>query len=225
MPTTRILLIRHADVENPRRVLYGHLHGFALSALGRAQSEALGRRLQQNVPQDGGEATGLARIVHSPLLRAQETAELIAGQLPSVIPLTVDSELREAEFSRYLQGVPYWQIPVRRPLWFVHKARRGLLPGDEPVDELGGRILRVMHRVAADHPEEVSALVSHADPLQAAWALLDGRPATDREMYQKQVEKAGLLDVELDGAGQVRSVTYVGPPKVEPAAASATAAE
>src|SRR4051794_952636 len=117
MPTTRILLIRHADVENPRRVLYGHLQGFALSALGGAQSEALGRRLQETAPQDG-EATALARIVHSPLQRAQETAELIAGQLPSAIPLTVDSELREAEFSRYLQGVPYWQIPVRRPLWF-----------------------------------------------------------------------------------------------------------
>ena len=216
MPTTRVLLIRHADVENPRRVLYGHIPGFGLSPLGRAQSEALGQRLQQS---------GLARIVHSPLERAQETAELVAAQLPSPIPLTADGELREAEFSRYLQGVPYWQIPVRRPLWFVHKARRGLLPGDEPVDELGGRVLRVLHRVAADHPGEVSALVSHADPLQAAWTLLDGRPATEREMYQKPVEKAGLLDVELDGEGTVRSVTYAGPPKVEPAAASATAAE
>ncbi|HYZ03404.1 MAG TPA: histidine phosphatase family protein, partial [Candidatus Binatia bacterium] len=115
MPTTRVLLIRHADVENPRRVLYGHIPGFGLSALGRAQSEALGQRLQQS---------GLARIVHSPLERAQETAELVAAQLPSPIPLTADGELREAEFSRYLQGVPYWQIPVRRPLWFVHKARR-----------------------------------------------------------------------------------------------------
>src|SRR5256885_1919033 len=119
---TRIYLIRHADVENPNRVLYGHLPGFPLSARGRDQAAELGRRLR-----DGG----LRRIVHSPLERASETAQIIASQLEGPVELVSEPGLREAEFSRYLQGVPYWQIPLRRPLWFAHKARRGLLPGDE----------------------------------------------------------------------------------------------
>src|SRR5919109_975179 len=213
MPTTRVLLIRHADVENPRRVLYGHIPGFGLSALGRAQSEALGQRLQQS---------GLARIVHSPLERAQETAELVAAQLPSPIPLTADGELREAEFSRYLQGVPYWQIPVRRPLWFVHKARRGLVPGDEPIDRMGGRVLEVARRLARERPGEPAALVSHADPLQAAWVVLDGRPHNEREMYRKQVDRAGMLVIDLDEDGKALAVNYEGPPKptAEPQAAA-----
>src|ERR1700682_4319946 len=142
-PRTRVLLVRHADVENPRRLLYGHLDGFQLSALGRAQALAVGDRLS---------SAGLKRIVHSPLARAHETAELINSRLATPAILEADPELREAEFSRYLQGLPYWQIPVRRPLWFVHKAKRGLLPGDEAVDQLGGRGLAGMGGVARGPP-------------------------------------------------------------------------
>src|SRR5437899_2982599 len=119
IPHTRFYLIRHAEVENPNRVLYGHLDGFPLSALGRAQAAAVGEGLRH---------AAVTRIVHSPLERAAETARIIAEKLTPRPVLEADSELREAEFSRYLQGVPFWQIPVRRPLWLVHKARRGL-PG------------------------------------------------------------------------------------------------
>jgi broad specificity phosphatase PhoE len=206
---TRVYLIRHADVDNPRRVLYGHLPGFPLSEPGRAQAVELGRRL--------GDA-GIRRIVHSPLQRAAETARLMSEHLSEPVPLIPEPELREAEFSRYLQGVPYWQIPVRRPLWVVHKARRGLLPGDEPIEQLGGRVVKVMTRMAAQHPGEAFALVSHADPLQAAWVLMDGRPQTERELYRKQVGRAGMLTVDLDGDGRVLALNYVEPPKPAQAA-------
>jgi broad specificity phosphatase PhoE len=202
---TRVYLVRHAEVENPRRVLYGHLPGFPLSELGRAQAAEVGRRLRDS---------GIRRIVHSPLERAAETAQLMCEQLPEAVPLVPEPDLREAEFSRYLQGVPFWQIPVRRPLWVVHKARRGLLPGDEPIERLGGRIVGVMERTAAEHPQEPVALVSHADPLQAAWILIDGRPQTERELYRKQVGRAGVLEVDLDGGQRVLAVTYIEPPKV-----------
>jgi broad specificity phosphatase PhoE len=209
--STRIFLIRHADVENPRRLLYGHLDGFQLSALGRAQAAALG---------DGLRTADVKRIVHSPLARALETAELINSRLATPAILEADPDLREAEFSRYLQGLPYWQIPLRRPLWFVHKAKRGLLPGDEAVEQLGGRVLSVVKRLAAEHPGETMAIVSHADPLQAAWILLDGRPHNEREMYRKAVDKAGMLRLDLEG-NAVTAWEYVPPPKVGNSASAA----
>jgi broad specificity phosphatase PhoE len=203
----RVYLVRHADVENPRRVLYGHLPGFPLSERGRRQAEELGRRLRDR---------GIRRIVHSPLERAAETASIIRDQLPDGVVLVPEPELREADIGRYLQGVPFWQVPLRRPLWVVHKARRGLLPGDEALDRLGGRVLDVMHRVAREHPDEPSMLVSHADPLQAAWVLLDGRPQTEREMYRKAVDRAGVLEVDIEG-DRVVAVDYLAPPKAGPA--------
>jgi broad specificity phosphatase PhoE len=204
---TRVYLIRHADVENPKRVLYGHLDGFPLSAHGREQAAALGQRLRDH---------GIGRIVHSPLERAVETARIINEQLPEPVPMVADPELREADFSRYLQGVPFWQIPLRRPLWFVHKARRGLVPGDEATKQLGGRVLEVAHRLVRERPGEPVALVSHADPLQAAWVLLDGRPHNEREIYRKQVDRAGVLVVDFDEAGRPLAVNYEPPPKPTP---------
>jgi broad specificity phosphatase PhoE len=209
---SRLYLVRHADVENPNKVLYGHLDGFQLSALGRSQAGALGDQLRDE---------GLTRIVSSPLARAVETARLINERLDPHAVLETDSELREAEFSRYLQGLPYWQVPLRRPLWFVHKARRGLVPGDESIDRLGGRVLAVVRRLAREHPGETIAVVSHADPLNAAWIVLDGRPHNEREMYRKSIDKAGMLRVEMEGETPV-SWEYVQPPVVaKPASAAA----
>ena len=210
MAPTRVYLIRHADVENPRRLLYGHLEGFQLSALGRAQALAVGDSLRDK---------NVQRIVHSPLARAVETAEIINSRLEPPAILEAEPELREAEFSRYLQGLPYWQIPMRRPLWFVHKTRRGLVPGDESVEQMGDRILGVVRRIVREHPGDTMAVVSHADPLQAAWIVLEGRPQNEREMYRKQVDKAGMLEIELDGRRLI-GITYVPPPRV-PAPSSA----
>jgi broad specificity phosphatase PhoE len=196
--------MRHADVENPNRVLYGHLPGFPLSALGRAQAAAVGQSLRDR---------GIRRIVHSPLDRARETAEIVNAQLPAPVPLIPEPALREAEFGRYLQGVPYWQIPVRRPRWLMHKLRRGTLAGDETIEALGRRVLGVAERLASEHPGEVALCVSHADPLQAAWILLDGRPQTEREMYQKQVGKACILEIDFD-EGRAISTRYLPTPKI-----------
>ncbi len=199
-------------MENPNKVLYGHLDGFQLSALGRIQAAALGDQLRSE---------DLTRIVSSPLARAVETARLIDERLARPAILETDPELREAEFSRYLQGVPYWQVPLRRPLWFVHKARRGLVPGDESIDRLGGRVLEVVRRLAREHPGETMAVVSHADPLNAAWILLDGRPHNEREMYRKAIDKSGMLRLEMEGETPV-SWEYVPPPVVaKPASAAA----
>jgi broad specificity phosphatase PhoE len=210
--TNRFYLIRHADVENPLGLLYGHLDGFPLSALGRAQATAIGERLR---------SAGITRIVHSPLSRAAETARLIAEQLPAKPIDESDPELREAEFSRYLQGVPYWQIPVRRPLWFVHKVRRGILPGDESIETMGERVLAVVRRLAREHPGETIAVVSHADPLNAAWILLDGRPQNEREMHRSGMHKAGMLQMDVEGETP-KTWEYIPPPQVaRPASAAA----
>ncbi len=191
-------------MENPHRILYGHLDGFQLSSLGRAQSAALGESLKDE---------GITRITHSPLARAVETAGLINERLATPAALEPDAQLREAEFSRYLQGVPYWQIPLRRPLWFVHKAKRGILPGDETIADMGGRVLEVVRRLAREHPGENLAVISHADPLNAAWILLDGRPQNEAEMHHKGVDKAGMLRLEMDGETP-RSWEYVRPPQI-----------
>jgi len=150
-----------------------------------------------------------------------ETARIIAEQLNPPPPLEVVALLREAEFSRYLQGIPYWQVPIRRPLWLVHKARRGLVAGDETIEAMGERVLSVVRRLGREHPEETIAVVSHADPLVATWIVLDGRAQNEREMHRCEIKKAGMLQLDMDGATP-KAWEYIPPPDVaRPAPAAA----
>ncbi|HXI97103.1 MAG TPA: hypothetical protein VNG04_13310, partial [Candidatus Acidoferrum sp.] len=68
-------------------------------------------------------------------------------------------------------------------------------------------------RLAREHPGETMAIVSHADPLQAAWIMLDGRPHNEREMYRKAIDKAGMLRLEMEGEIPI-AWEYIPPPAV-----------
>jgi broad specificity phosphatase PhoE len=67
---TLVHLLRHGEVHNPTRILYGRLPGFGLSALGRDQADMVAKALAE---------ADLAAVVSSPLQRAQETAAPIAA--------------------------------------------------------------------------------------------------------------------------------------------------
>jgi broad specificity phosphatase PhoE len=67
-PMTLIHLVRHGQVHNPEKILYGRLPGFRLSDIGREQARAVGAFFKDKP---------LAAVFSSPLLRARQTAEEI----------------------------------------------------------------------------------------------------------------------------------------------------
>jgi serine/threonine-protein phosphatase PGAM5 len=71
MARTQLYLIRHGE-QDPAS---GHAADGGLSPAGREQADRLGRRLS---------AVSFSAIHHSPLLRAIQTADLVAGHLPTV---------------------------------------------------------------------------------------------------------------------------------------------
>ncbi len=184
---TRCYLVRHCDVENPRRVIYGHLPGFGLSSRGIDQAQALGRFFRN---------TPVRIILASPLQRAQETARIIQAHLQDV-PVVTTHDLVEAEFGRYLQGVPQTQIVWRRPRWWVHMLCPGLLPGDESMAAMARRERRALDRVIDLAPGAGGICISHGDPIQAFWATADGRPPW--ALHRLQCAKGGLLTLDYTG--------------------------
>ncbi len=69
---TLVHLLRHGEVDNPQKILYGRLPGYHLSELG-ARHGRTGR--------GDGRGPTIAHLVASPLERAQETAAADGGQL------------------------------------------------------------------------------------------------------------------------------------------------
>src|ERR1700730_16196942 len=180
-PRTLIFLCRHARPENPSGVFYGHLPGFGLSAVGVRQALGLGDFLR---------TYPVRRFYSSPLLRARETARLARSRLGGEVPVELREDLVEAHFGKYIEGVKRWQVPLRRPLFFLHTVRPGLLPIDEPVPALAARIDRVSQEALAHCAGEAAVLVSHADPIKAFWNRYLGQ--ADWRFHFLDVSKGGF---------------------------------
>ncbi len=84
-PKTIVHMLRHGEVFNPKKILYGRLPGFRLSELGEQMAKAAAASLA------GHDVTYLAA---SPLERAQQTAEPFASGFG--LPIAVDERLIES---------------------------------------------------------------------------------------------------------------------------------
>src|SRR5215472_8072697 len=83
--TAVVHLVRHGEVDNPGRVLYGRLPGFHLSATGQLMAAAAADFFAERP---------VTALFSSPLERAQETAQPVAGRLG--LPIVTDDRLIEA---------------------------------------------------------------------------------------------------------------------------------
>jgi broad specificity phosphatase PhoE len=83
---TIVHLLRHGEVDNPSKILYGRLPGYRLSELGERMAA---RAAEFFAPRD------VVRVASSPLERAQQTAAPVAEK--HGVEVTVDERLIESE--------------------------------------------------------------------------------------------------------------------------------
>jgi len=152
MTRTTVHLLRHGEVHNPEKVLYGRLPGYRLSQDGLQMAHDAAAALK------GRDVT---EVVASSLQRAQETAEPIAGAFG--LPISTDDRLIESEnhFEGTQFGVgdgalknpanwPYLWNPFR-PSWgeaYEAIARRMLAAAEDARDRnLGHEVVCVSHQL------------------------------------------------------------------------------
>ena len=173
--TTTISLLRHGLVENPEAVYYGRLPHFGLAARGRAQATAAGDYLA---------AAGVVAVYHSPMLRARQTAELVAAQLRAPVPLRACDLLTEI-YSPY-DGQTIAAMQQRH--WDFYSEIEP--PYEMPADILA-RALAFFAHARAEYPGQHIVGVSHGDLIAFAILWAFGRPATG-------AAKRELIDCGVD---------------------------
>ncbi|MFZ1983622.1 MAG: histidine phosphatase family protein [Desulfatitalea sp.] len=143
---TTIHLVRHGEVHNPRKILYGRLPRFRLSANGRRQARETGQFL--------GELP-LAALFTSPMLRARQTAEEIRGFHPH-LALRIDSRLNEVRTT--YEGLPGDQVDRRNGDIYTGVSA----PFEQPQD-IFRRVERFLRRVRAQFAGKQVVAISHGD--------------------------------------------------------------
>lgn len=185
MPHT-LILIRHAEtLWNLQDRIQGH-SDIPLSDRGLRQAERLAQHIHRHP---------ITAIYASDLLRARQTAEIIAASLRCAV--TFDPALREillgawegltpAEVNRQFdQSYEQWK---RRP----SSVR---IPGAEPVAAFHERTRTALRAISRRHPQETVAVVTHggviagylADILQADF---------DHVLRKMRLDNTGLTIVE-----------------------------
>jgi len=201
--TTTISLLRHGLVENPDAVYYGRLPHFGLAERGRAQATAAGRYLA---------GTEVSALYHSPMLRARQTAELVAAQLAAPVPLLPCDLLTEIH-SPY-DGETIAVMEQRH--WDFYGEIEP--PYETPADILA-RILAFFAHARAERPGQHVVGVSHGDPIAFAILWAFGRPATSaakRELSDCGVDDlypapASISTFRFDEAGALVEYGYYCP--------------
>jgi broad specificity phosphatase PhoE len=202
VPETVIHLVRHGQVENPGRVLYGRLPGFHLSRRGRAQAELLAGHFG-NVE--------LAAVLASPLERAQQTAAPIAASHG----LEVRTDLRLIETSNIFEGVAgnvVWYILRHPQIWWKLRDLRKPSWGERNVDMVE-RVHAVVEEARQEFAGRQAVLVSHQAPIWVARLAFERRSLAHWP-GRRRCTLASVTPLVFDD-DQLRQVVYA-----EPAAAA-----
>jgi len=190
---TVLHLVRHGQVDNPQKIVYGRQRGWRLSERGRAEAEEVARHLA---------GRPIARVYTSPLERAVQTATVIAGTCGGEVEPRDD--LLEALLCAPWEGRPWREVKRDRSReWARYLFRPLEVCGvAEDLAALAARMETALRAMAAAHPGQQVVAVSHGDPLKAGILALTGGDL--RELHRNPIPTGGLVSLELGAEAPAR---------------------
>ncbi|MEN9714132.1 MAG: hypothetical protein RLZZ164_796 [Actinomycetota bacterium] len=190
MPANRVHLVRHGEVFNPDGVLYGRLDGFGLSEHG----SLMARDAANALVDEGREVT---RLVASPLLRTQQSAEPIAEGFGLVTGL--DERLIEPFNIFEGRKLSARHVAVRPHLYF--HLRNPYRPSwGEPYQHILARMLDAMADLAEQVPNGDLVIVTHQLPIWMVHLGVTGQPLMHNPK-KRRCALSSITSFELTGDG------------------------
>jgi probable phosphoglycerate mutase len=164
---TEFIVVRHGQTEwNRQGRIQGHLDS-PLTAEGRAQAEAIARRLA---------GTPVEAIWCSDLGRVLDTAAPAARTLG--LTVRTDARLRERQLGLF-QGLTFAEASEAHPGRFSRFRARDLgedMLDGETLPQMRDRVAEVLGAIAAAHPAATVLVVTHGGVLDQVYRLATGMP-------------------------------------------------
>jgi broad specificity phosphatase PhoE len=187
--SVRVILVRHGRTAfNATGRIQGRIDN-PLDDVGRRQASAVGEALS-SVLRDG------AVVVHSPLLRATETARAIAAAGSAECDVMVDDGWIELDYGSF-DGLH--QSEIDAPTWAKWRAEPDFRPpGGESLLDVESRVSAALDRVLNLGFGTV-IVVSHVSPIKAAVTLALGVDAA--VAWRTRLDPASVCRLDLSATG------------------------
>ncbi|MFE0028151.1 histidine phosphatase family protein [Amycolatopsis sp. NPDC059021] len=198
MTKTIVHLLRHGEVHNPEKVLYGRLPGYRLSDRGQQQALTVAESVAGH---------DLTYVVASPLQRAQETAAPIAAA--HRLDVATDERLIEAANQFEGERVAVGDGALRQPKHWP-KLRDPFTPSwGEPYVLIAHRMLGAVYRAAEAAEGHEALCVSHQLPIWTLRRFLEAKRLW-HDPRKRQCSLASLTSLVFDD-GELREIVYSEP--------------
>ncbi|USQ79558.1 histidine phosphatase family protein [Ornithinimicrobium faecis] len=195
---TLVHVVRHGEVDNPGRVLYGRLPGYRLSPLGEQMAERVA---------DFMDGRDVVHLVASPLERAQQTA----APTGAVLGLEVGSDDRLLEAGNSFEGSTVGADPRQLLRWDnLRRLSNPLKPSwGEPYREIADRMLAAVDDARQAAVGHEAVLVSHQLPIETLRRAIEGRRLWHNPRH-RQCTLASVTTITYRGNDAV-SIDYAEP--------------
>ncbi|MDE3066780.1 MAG: histidine phosphatase family protein [Verrucomicrobiota bacterium] len=185
-PTTRLLLIRHAEVEPRYQKIFGGRIDMGLSERGRAQAAALARFLRSKQ---------MDAIYASPMKRVRQTlAPVLGNGTPRPAYL---HGLREVDFGDWT-GLSWDEVRERfgvHPYDWLDEIERGAVPNGESGTAFRARVEPCLNQILQNHAGRTAALFCHGGVIRMMLSTLLGLPLSKTNAFE--IDYTGLTQVAL----------------------------
>jgi len=161
---SRLHLVRHGEVHNPKRVLYGRLPDYHLSRAGRKMASAASDHIASL-------DRSVAGLYSSPLERAQESAEPFAERFG----LTPEIDIRLIEPANVFEGTQM-RRSLLNPINWWHLRQPSLPSWGEPYASIAERMLGMMAEAWRSVDDGDLVMVSHQAPIWITHLRVAGLP-------------------------------------------------
>ena len=164
MSRTVVHLVRHGEVDNPQKILYGRLPDYHLSAAGKEMAEKAARALSTR---------DIKYVVSSPLERAQETAAPLAATLG--LDVALDGRLIEPSNAFQGQRFGVGDGALKDPRNWAKLYNPFKPSWGEPYADIARRMLEAITAARNAARGHEAACVSHQLAIWTARLKLEGR--------------------------------------------------
>ncbi|NBU32848.1 MAG: histidine phosphatase family protein [Actinobacteria bacterium] len=195
---TIVHLLRHGEVHNPEKILYGRLPGYVLSDLGMEMADRAAHVLAHH---------DVAAVIASPLERAQQTANPIGRK--HQLEIGTDANLIEAGNIFEGQRVAVGDGALRSPKSWRHLYNPVRPSWGEPYKQIANRMQHAIAQARAVGRGHEVVLVSHQLPIWIARLAFEGRRFA-HDPRKRQCSLASLTSLTFKG-DQLEAIVYTEP--------------
>ena len=189
-------VMRHGEVENPEKILYGRQPGWHLSQRGHEMAQTVAEWSKQ---------FDIGALHVSPLERAQETAAPVSAA--HKVAITTDPQLIEA--ANIFEGKKFelGSGVLRHPRMWRHLYNPAKPSWGEPYEEQTARMLKAVFAARDAAKGKDAWIVSHQLPIWIVRSAIEGRRLL-HDPRKRECTLASVTSIHLDDNGDIVGTSY-----------------